>query len=169
MRLLVIRHGPAGESETWAAESGLSDEQRPLTPRGHDRMEAAARGLREVAGEVQLVATSPLVRAVQTAGIVAEALGGVETAIVEELRPERSPEALLERLPPLRAAATVAVVGHEPHLGLLIGWLLTGRVEPVLELRKGGAVLLELGDPPVAGGARLVWALAPRHLRALGS
>jgi len=61
----------------------------------------------------------------------------------------------------------VAVVGHEPYLAFLAGWLLTGRHESFVELKKGGACLLEFDDPPAAGNATLVWSIAPAQLRTL--
>jgi phosphohistidine phosphatase len=168
MRLLVIRHGPAGNRETWAAESGLPDEVRPLTERGRDRMEAAARGIGGLVDDVEILATSPLTRSSQSAEIVAAALGSPELVLLEALRPERDPAELAHWLRELNVNGAVGVVGHEPHLGLLVGWLLTGRAEAPVELKKGAAALLELADPVAQGGGRLLWSLAPRHLRSLG-
>jgi phosphohistidine phosphatase len=168
MQLLVIRHGPAGSREAWAAAGDEPDEARPLTGAGRKKTRRAARGLTNVVREVDLLATSPLVRAAETAEIVSEAFGGVATFPLDELRPERRPEELLEWLRGLDEDTVAAVVGHEPHLGFLMGWLLTGTSDAFLELKKGGAALLEFDDPPSGGNAMLLWALAPRHLRALG-
>jgi phosphohistidine phosphatase len=168
MELLVIRHGPAGKKAAWA-ETGEPDEARPLTARGRKRTKAAARGLAAEMGGVDVIATSPLVRAAETAEIVAKALGGAEPVALDALRPERRPDELLEWLRSLDAGATAAVVGHDPHLSFLVGWLLTGRDDAFVELKKPGTVLLRFDDPPSGGNALLLWALAPRHLRALGS
>jgi phosphohistidine phosphatase len=167
MNLLVIRHGVAGDREAWAAK-GRPDSERPLTGEGGRKMRSAARGLREVVGTIDVIATSPLVRAAQTAEIVRRAFGGgalVQT--VEELSPERRPDELLAWLRAQEPGSTVAVVGHEPHLGFLVGWLLTGRNDSFVELKKGGAVLLTFEDPPAGGNALLAWALPPRQLRRL--
>jgi phosphohistidine phosphatase len=169
MRLLVIRHGLAGEREDWAARSGKPDSERPMTGEGRRRMRRGARGLRRIVPDIDVLATSPLVRAVQTAEIVAAAYGGslaIET--VDELSPERRPDELLGWLRAQLPGATVAVVGHEPHLGFLVGWLLTGRNDSFVAFKKGGAVLLDFDDPPVGGNAVLAWAIAPRQLRWLG-
>ena len=60
-----------------------------------------------------------------------------------------------------------AVVGYEPHLSTLITWLISGVEEPRVELKKGGACLLELDGTPGPAAARLVWRNAPRALRQL--
>jgi phosphohistidine phosphatase len=59
-------------------------------------------------------------------------------------------------------------VGHEPHLGLLIGYLLTGKSTSFVDLKKGGAALVELNDTPKPGGGTLQWLLTNRELRRLG-
>jgi phosphohistidine phosphatase len=169
MKLLVIRHAVAEDRDAFAA-TGLPDGQRPLTDDGRKRMRRAARGLRTVAPRIDVLATSPLVRAAQTAEIVARAYGGdLAIRTVDELSPERRPDELLGWLRSHQPGETVAVVGHEPHLGFLAGWLLTGRNDSFVELRKGGALLLDFDDPPSGGNAVLAWALPPRILRALGT
>lgn len=168
MKLLVIRHGPAGSREAWAAESGEPDELRPLTKRGRKKTRAAARGLVEEVGTIDVLATSPLVRAAETAEIVAKAFGGPDPETCDELRPERRPDELLAWLRAREHDAVAAVVGHEPHLGFLLGWLLTGENDAFIELKKCGTALLEFDDPPAGGNAVLRWVLAPRHLRMLG-
>ena len=168
MRLLVIRHGLAGDRDEFAF-TGRPDAERPLTKDGRVRMKRAASGLRLIVDELNLIATSPLVRAVQTAELVAAAFEGPEPTMVDELVPERSPDDLLPWLRALEPDTTTAIVGHNPHLGFLVGWLLTGRHENFVELKKGAAVMLEFQDPdpPNPGSAVLLWSLAPGHLRKL--
>lgn len=166
MKLLVIRHAIAEDREEWAF-SGKPDAERPLTKEGREKMQRAARGLREVMPRLDLLATSPLARALQTAEIVADEYGGMELTIVEELSPENAVDVLLPWLRAHEADTTVAVVGHEPYLGFLVGWLLTGRHESFVEMKKGAACLLEFDDPPAAGNATMIWSMAPAQLRAL--
>ena len=167
MRLLVIRHAIAEERDAFAA-TGKPDGQRPLTDEGRKRMKAAVRGLRRVVPKLDVLATSPLVRACQTAEIVAEEYGGPEIRTLDELSPERRPDELLAWLRAQQPGETAAVIGHEPHLGFLVGWLLTGRNDSFVELKKGAAVMLDFDDPPSGGNAVLAWALPPRQLRWLG-
>ena len=166
MRLLVIRHAIAEEREEFAF-TGRPDSERPLTKDGRDRMRRAAAGLAHVVDSIDVLATSPYTRAMQTAEIVSAEFDDVEVLTVQELVQEAEPDDLLPWLRAHASEATVAIVGHEPHLGLLVGWLLTGRHEAFVELKKGSACLLEFDDPPAPGNATLLWALAPSHLRAL--
>jgi phosphohistidine phosphatase len=82
-----------------------------------------------------------------------------------ELEPVADPAALLAWLRGRRRAATVAVVGHEPHLSAFVGWALAGERSGFVELKKGGACLLDLGHDPSPGKGRLRWLLTPRQLR----
>jgi phosphohistidine phosphatase len=172
MNLLVIRHAIAEDKEEFAA-TGRTDDLRPLTEAGRGKMRRAAQGLRAVIGRISLLASSPLVRARETAEIVAPPLGVPRVEIVDALRPERDYDELVEWLrgraqPNDDEDRTVAVVGHEPHLSGLVTWLMTGFDDSRLELKKGGACLLHFDDEPSKGTATLRWLLTPSQLRDLG-
>ncbi|HEX9939039.1 MAG TPA: histidine phosphatase family protein [Longimicrobium sp.] len=166
MQLLVIRHGLAGDRDEFAF-TGRPDSERPLTREGKVKMRRAAGGLHSIVSDLDLLATSPLVRAVQSAEVVADVFGGMPITTVDQLSPDHAPDDLLPWLRSHDPGTTIAIVGHEPHLGFLIGWLLTGRHESFVELKKGGAALLEFDDPPSAGGATLLWSLTANQLRTL--
>lgn len=168
MRLLLIRHAIAMDRVKFA-ELEDDDRLRPLTGKGRRRMEKGVRGLATLVPEVDLLVTSPLLRARQTSEIVAGALRAAATAETPALRPEAEPAELLDWLEGRdEQAETVAVVGHEPHLSALAGYLLTGRKASLLEMKKGAACLLELpSGHAVPGAATLLWALPPRTLREL--
>jgi phosphohistidine phosphatase len=170
MRLLVIRHAVAEEQEAWAA-TGEPDERRPLTREGRRKMRRGARGLRRVVRTIPLLGASPLLRAAQTAEIVAEVYGGPTPITVGALTPGRAPAEFLSWLEDAAPGHDlVAVVGHEPHLSGLVSWLLAGRDEPsFVELKKGAACLLRFDGEPAKGGACLEWLLSPRALRRLGA
>src|SRR5438270_12691065 len=87
MDLLIIRHGIAEDKDDFA-KTGESDDRRPLTAEGRMKMTHAAEGLREIAPGISLLASSPLVRAHQTAEIVAEVYGIEVRSTTEALRPE---------------------------------------------------------------------------------
>jgi len=164
MDLLVVRHGVAGEREDWSGD----DDLRPLTDDGIAKMRKAAQGLHTLIERVDLLAASPLVRAQQTAEILAKALrysGDIET--VDALRPGQDPPQLLEWLRQHGASEMIAVAGHEPHLSTAVWWLLSERRDRRFELKKGGACLLRFEDKVEAGKAQLVWLLTPTQLRAL--
>jgi phosphohistidine phosphatase len=169
VRLLVVRHAPAGDRAAWSA-AGRDDFLRPLTKEGRRKMREAARGLARLVPSPDALATSPLARALETADVLAKAFNVSGAEELDALRPGRAPEDLL---PWLRdraraAAGLAAVVGHEPHLGELVSWLLSGPGRPFLAFRKGGACLLDLGGRPRPGGAELLWLLAPAQLRRVG-
>src|SRR5947209_20262062 len=72
MRLILIRHGKAGDSDAWI-KAGKDDAKRPLTRNGAAQMKAGARGLTRIVKRIDVLATSPRLRAVQTAKIVYKA------------------------------------------------------------------------------------------------
>src|SRR5687768_9494137 len=134
--LLVVRHAIAEEREEFA-RTGQEDSLRPLTAEGRKKMRRGADGLRTVVPAIDVLATSPLVRAVQTAEIVAEAYGGLEMVTVQELSPDSELPAFLRWLGTQASGRMVAIVGHEPHLSGLTSWLLTGRNRSFISLKKG--------------------------------
>lgn len=165
MKLLLIRHAIAEEREDFA-RTGKDDRLRPLTNEGRKKMKQAARGLRTLVPEIDLLATSPLTRAAQTAAILDSVYGGIDEVEIEELSPEATPEELLRWLRQQKEDV-IAAVGHEPSISQILGWLLTGTERRFFAFRKGGACLLELSDEPAGGTATLLWALTPGQLRML--
>ena len=163
MRLLIVRHAIAVNPEAYAAK-GHHDSERPLTRVGRKKMILAARGLRRVAPQLDHLITSPYTRAAQTAGIVAKALGLPTPETSELLTPERHPREFLNWLKTQPPADGVGVVGHEPHLGELISWCLTGHVEPHFDLTKGAVARIDFGDTPEEGQGVLRWLLTPRQM-----
>jgi phosphohistidine phosphatase len=141
------------------------DGLRPLTPDGRAKMEDAARGLRTLF-RPQLVLTSPLLRARETAAIVTAAL---------DLPPARTCDALAtgDHAQLLHAlhdseSAEVAVVGHEPHLSMLCAFLLAGDEGAfAVTFKKGAAALLRSGVDPQPGTFALEWLIQPAALRRL--
>lgn len=167
MNVVVIRHAIAENRDEFAA-TGQDDGLRPLTSQGRKKMRRAAAGLKVLLPDLDLIATSPLVRARETAEIVARHYGGPQMTEVPALAPGAPCEDGLRWLQHQKASGTVALVGHEPDLGILVGWLLTGRESAFMEVRKGSACLLEFSQRPAAGGAVLHWFLKPSQLALLG-
>lgn len=161
MQLLIIRHAIAVPRGT----PGLPDEERPLTPEGEQKFREAAKGLARLVDRPDAILTSPWRRAKQTAAIAAAAWGRlepVETAALASGSFEEQAE-VLDRYP---AAATVAVVGHEPWVSELLARLLGTRHDARLEFKKGGAALVDVPGRLAEGGS-LVFYLPPKVLRKL--
>ncbi len=168
MDLLIIRHAIA-EPRVEDGGTEPDDTQRALTPNGRQRMKRGARGLYRLHPGITLLASSPLVRARQTAEIVARAYGGISITTVPELATGVGVESMAAWLRSVESAETVAVVGHEPGLGELGSWLLGGsRAQPFITLGKGGACLVQLPEGAPAGEGRLAWHATPKMLRRLG-
>ncbi len=156
MKLLVIRHAVAMDREEFA-ESGQSDDMRPLTRAGMKEMKRVAKGLRREVDTIDVLATSPLLRATQTADIVAREYGMDVAEPTRSLIPEAEPDAVEEFCGSLGDVDVVAVVGHEPHLTGLVTWLMSGRRDGRVELKKGGACMLEFESGVRRDSGTLLW------------
>jgi phosphohistidine phosphatase len=163
MLLYLMRHGLAEES-TPKGDDGA----RKLTPEGADKIRKAATGMRATALAFTMILTSPITRAAETAGIVADELGGPKPRSVPELSTGASPANALEALIKLRLPESVLVVGHEPTLSRLASLMLTGSSESVgIKLKQGGVIALEFADRVERGAANLRWMMTQRQLRQL--
>lgn len=157
-RIVLFRHGPADEPS-----DDRADVARALTEKGRKKTEKAARGLSTILGSVDLLANSPLLRAVQTADILDEYLHvprREETALLE---PAADPKALLEWLAEDESELAV-LVGHEPLLNHLAGLALCDEARGFLVFRKAGAAMLEFPQRVGPDSAELRWLLSPSHL-----
>jgi phosphohistidine phosphatase len=166
MHLLVIRHAIAEDPDAFAA-SGRDDSERPLTSEGREKMSRVVDALRRLVPEIDVLAASPYARAMQTAELLAEAYGIDEVKKVDALLPGTPPERFLIWLQRRSAAKVVAIVGHEPHHGELVTWLMSGLRESRVEMKKGGAAMLQFGGQPGAALGALQWLMTPGQLREL--
>ena len=164
MNLLIIRHAKAEEG-SGSFLGRERDTERRLTDAGRKSMRKAATGLREIAPSIDLLATSPLARARETAEIVAKAFDKADVTELALLAPKGDKQALIDWLGGQPANATIAVVGHEPDLSSLAGLLIDGNGGSRLTLKKGACCLIEFSDSPSAGNGTLLWLLQPGQLR----
>ncbi len=163
MQLVLFRHGIAVSHDD---PDCPEDDLRPLTPKGIRRTHEAARGLAALEVEPDVILTSPLVRARETALIAAEELGFDAGAVrvTENLRWELPPGRILEEIDGM-GAARVLCVGHAPHLDALLAAALGLRAGSISSLGKAGAACVTRH----ARDAVLDWLLTPRALRRLGA
>lgn len=160
--LYLIRHAIAEErGPAWP-----DDALRPLTDEGCARMRRAAKGLARLGVHFDVLLTSPLVRARQTAEIVALALDEPPPIVeLASLAPDSTDANLMDDLRKYSRKKRLALVGHEPELGALAGRLI-GATGP-LPFRKGGVCLIELGRLPPSAPGTLRWFATPAMLRAV--
>jgi phosphohistidine phosphatase len=164
MRVYLIRHAIAFERN---AKRWSDDRRRPLTPLGIKKFRKAAAGLGRVAGVVECVLTSPLVRARQTADILASVADWPAPLEAPELAPGRTPAQVLALIRS-RPVEALALVGHEPGLSQLLAVCVAGAEGRLrVEFKKGGVACLLFSAAARPGQAQLEWLLAPKLLRAL--
>lgn len=165
MQLYIVRHGIAIDREDPQCPP---DPDRYLTEEGVEKTKGVARGLAALGATGDLFLTSPYVRAVQTAEIVASTLGYEKQKIrrTDSLLPGTEPSLLFRELAKDKQTSAVLVFGHAPHLDDLIATAV-GAKKHVTELKKAGVALIELKriSPPIG---MLVWLATPKLLRRAG-
>jgi phosphohistidine phosphatase len=161
--LYIIRHGIAVDR----GSAGFSDDsKRPLTADGKKKMKEIMAGLVKAGFDLDWIVTSPLVRARETAQIVAEELGTrVPLDLCDALRPGGSPESLITFLAKHANRKRVLVVGHEPDLSELAARLIGAGRHANLAFKKGGCCLITFLEFPPKSPGQLVWWLTPRLMR----
>jgi phosphohistidine phosphatase len=129
-------------------------------------MRREAKGMSAIGIAPDLIISSTLVRAVQTAEIVQQGLSAPPQMITTHaLVPEAHPSQILQELAASHSSlSSVMVVGHEPHMSSLVSYILTGEISWLIDLKKGALCSIDLSP---SGRGQLLWALAPRQLRAL--
>jgi phosphohistidine phosphatase len=159
MRLLLIRHAIAAD-----LGRGIErDEDRPLTAKGRRRFQRVAAGLVRIAPKPRAILSSPLLRARETAELVARAWGDVRPKIAPVLADGDIP-GILRRLAGFDEEDTVVLVGHEDWISEFTAHLLSGKSGSAFRYRKGGVALVEVKRGEAARG-RLVWFIPPRVFR----
>ncbi|HYA30643.1 MAG TPA: phosphohistidine phosphatase SixA [Acidobacteriota bacterium] len=168
MNLYLLRHGIAVAADD---PEVAHDRERQLTQKGSKRIRRAARGLRRLDIPLDAILTSPVLRARQTADIVAATLG-LEARLEEisGLAPESTVEQLMFGLTRYQDREHLLLVGHEPLLSQTIAYLLCRSREPQLDIaaRKGSLCRIELDRAPPSGPGVLHWLMSPKQLRLLG-
>ncbi|HEY6394450.1 MAG TPA: phosphohistidine phosphatase SixA [Candidatus Binataceae bacterium] len=162
MILYVLRHGTAEDRS-----ESVDDADRKLTQKGKDRIRDAAAGIRDFGLKFEVILTSPIVRAAETADIVAAAFNNNPSPqVLPALATGVPPADVVATLKPYSRNTDVMIVGHEPQLSAVVSLLLTGSGDLAhLRLKQGGCVALDLGNKFDRGGAQLRWMLTQRQLR----
>jgi phosphohistidine phosphatase len=162
MKCYFLRHGIAVDPESWSGD----DADRPLTREGRDRMEREAKAIARLSLDLDRIVTSPLLRAKETAEIVAERLE-MQNKISEDSRLAGGfgTEPLRAILRAHAGASAIMLVGHEPSMSATIGHAI-GRAS--VELKKAALAGVDVPDPTSIAGT-LFCLIPPKVLVKLGS
>ncbi len=168
LELYLVRHAVAAERGPDYPDDAL----RPLTDDGVERFRRAVSGLRDLGVQLDLVLTSPYVRAHETAELLAVGLRPrPKLVVVDALAAGEKPAgviaAVAQHSATGRGASRIALVGHEPDLGELAARLLGAKGR--IEFKKGAVCRIDVDRAMPSGPGTLRWFLTPRMLRDLSS
>ena len=164
MRLILVRHAIALDREDWNYK-GKPDHDRPLSERGVERFRLAATGLANLISSPEIVISSPLTRARQTAELLAEAYTDLEIVESDSLSPGGSEDKLLKIINGYSIESSIYLTGHEPDMGYLLGSFLNGASDINLHFKKGAAASIVFLNKASFGAGVLEWFIPPRVLR----
>jgi len=160
MKLYILRHGDAVEH----GDPRYKENERPLTPKGIQRTKQLAHALRQMEVSFDLVLSSPLTRARQTAEIVARGLHLVtKLKFTGHLAPSGSMDQLVDEIRAARPVPeNVLLSGHEPYLSGFISLLCVGGLGLPLKMKKGALCRLDVETLTCGKCATLEWLIQPR-------
>jgi phosphohistidine phosphatase len=161
MDLLILRHAKAGDRS-----EGKPDDARTLTKKGIRDIRRVSRWMIRSGSLPDVIVTSPLARAKETAEILARSISfDGDVALWEELRPEQPSSAVVDRLSELGEGSLPLLVGHEPQLSSLVASLIGAGSDARIRLEKGGIARIRNIPMHPGGTGELQWLLTPRLFR----
>ncbi len=162
MRLYIVRHAIAVARGT----AGIKDNDRALTEEGIEKMKRAAAGLFALDYIPNLILSSPLIRAKQTAEILLEAFAGkIPLKIIPALAPTGNRADLYAEIRNHRKLESLMLVGHQPSLGEIAGEIAWGSSENYVEFKKGGVCAIDLESLGGIPQGTIISLLTPSILR----
>jgi len=163
MDVLLIRHAESGERDVAVYPD---DDLRPVTVEGRRKMIRLARAMQLMGIRFDMIATSPLVRAVQTAEIVREVFDHERPADVSDtLGHACTPGNVIRLLEQYPNDATVVLVGHEPALSRVAAAMIGAPSETGIALKKGGSIGISFEGAATLGRGTQQFHLKPGHLK----
>lgn len=165
LHVVLLRHGLAGDPNIFMKLKRGPDSRRPLTEQGERELKIVVRALKKIFSSCDLIATSPFLRAAQTAKVLSKKLKTVQTETWFELQPDIEPNLTLAKLRSLRKFKNIVLVGHEPHLSRFLSFILTGGTQTNFHIKKGGFALVEFEPHSQLTRARLKCLVQPSQLK----
>ena len=160
MDLFVLRHGKAVQSS-----GGSDDSTRALTADGKDEMRKVGKWMRQKKFAFEVIATSPLTRAYETADIVARSLAKKDRlAVWEELAPGGDLDTICYQAAQSGEDAAILLTGHEPQVSMLISRIIAGNDAASIILAKGGLAKIRNYSFDKRPSGDLQWLLTPRQM-----
>jgi phosphohistidine phosphatase len=160
MELYLFRHGIAED-----APPGRADSSRALTDAGRERSAAVVKMAREAAVTPSLIASSPYLRAVQTAEVAAKEFGYAGDLVrLPSLVPHGTPDAVWSDIRDLRDEAAVLLAGHEPLMGHLAAYLLNAP-SLMVDMKKSAMLRIDVATLGTAPRGVLQWMIVPKLAR----
>ena len=166
MDIYILRHGKAEER----SQNISSDSKRRLTEVGKRDLQCIAKAISNLDIKFDVVISSPLVRAKQTADITLKQVKSKKKTITiwNELKPEIPVNETIKKLATMKPTSSVLLVGHEPHLTMLIGALISPDSNHVdISLKKGGFVHIRGFHEKSRISGSLLCILTPKQLKKL--
>ncbi len=161
--LYILRHGIAVPH----GMQGVPEDERPLTPKGEQRIRQIGRGLAALGLKLDRIFTSPLPRARRTAQIVAQELELVDRLETSSVLDADSDAQEIRDWLRERTENRLMIVGHNPALSDLVGLLTLDELDKLpVELKKGGIAALST-SPLLGHRMHLDWIAPPGLLRRL--
>jgi len=157
MLLHLLRHADAGDWSTWEGP----DAARPLSEKGRGQSKRLGRFLADLQFQPDLLITSPKVRAVETAEIVAGCLDA-SLAVDDRLGDSLDLDVIEAILEGHGNPEGPILVGHDPDFSELVAVLCGAARVP---MRKGSLARIEVGRPMQPGGGTLRWLVPPDLLK----
>jgi phosphohistidine phosphatase len=157
MLLYLLRHGDAIQ------DPSLNDAERPLSAAGKLQAATVGKFLQSNGVHIDVVLSSPLVRAVETADIVRSTIGIGRHELTEYLVPGTRKSQLIDLLNSTKPGA-VLLVGHEPHLSQTISIFLSERESLPIEMKKCSLACLVASETIRSGHAMLQWLLTSEQM-----
>jgi phosphohistidine phosphatase len=161
MFLYFLRHASAGQP----LNNAKKDEKRGLDQDGIEQCGYLGRALAALGVQVDVILSSPLKRATQTAALVGNEMGHEGKLVLENgLRPEASYSDFQKMLQKYTRQESALLVGHNPNLREFLGRVISERgCEAMVELKKGAVAKVEMRRST----GSLSWCITPRILRTL--